>query len=181
MAARMGLPVARLVAATNANDVLPEYLDSGAFRPRASIPTLSNAMDVGDPSNFARLAAMYGPSAARMGGEIAGIRVSEAETRAAIRGASRDSHTILDPHTAVAYSAALRFQRATGTRAPIVVLATAHPAKFADVIREEIGIEPELPEAERDWRSRPLLAVDLPDASPAAFKALLASLSSRSS
>jgi threonine synthase len=181
MAARMGLPVARLVAATNANDVLPEYLDSGAFRPRASIPTLSNAMDVGDPSNFARLAAMYGPSAARMGGEIAGIRVSEAETRAAIRGASRDSHTILDPHTAVAYSAALRFQRATGARAPIVVLATAHPAKFADVIREETGIEPELPEAERDWRSRTLLAVDLPEASPAAFKALLASLGSRSS
>jgi threonine synthase len=88
---------------------------------------------------------------------------------------------MLDPHTAVAYSAALRFQRETGTRASIVVLATAHPAKFADVIREEIGIEPELPEAERDWRSRPLLAVDLPDASPAAFKALLAGLRSRSS
>jgi len=176
MAARMGLPIARFVAATNANDVLPEYLASGAFRPRASIPTISNAMDVGDPSNFARLAVMYGSSAARMGREIAGVRVSEAETRAAIRGAYQESGAILDPHAAVAFSAAMTYQRATGTDAPIVVLATAHPAKFADVIREEIGVEPELPAADRDWRSRPLLAVDLPDASPASFSALLRGL-----
>jgi len=176
MAARMGLPVARFVAATNANDVLPEYLASGAFQPRASVPTISNAMDVGDPSNFARLDVLYGSSAARMGGEIAGVRVSEAETRAAIRSAYRDSGAILDPHAAVAFSAATTFQQSTGTDAPIVVLATAHPAKFADVIREEIGVEPELPVAERDWRSRPLLAVDLPDASSAAFSALLREL-----
>jgi threonine synthase len=181
MAARMGVPVARFVAATNANDVLPEYLDARAFRPRASIPTLSNAMDVGDPSNFARLAAMYGSSAGRMGADIAGVRVSEAETRAAIRGAYRRSGTILDPHAAVAYWAAERFQRAAGARTPIIVLATAHPAKFADVVREELGIEPELPEAERGWQSRPLLSVELAEPSPAAFKALLGGLSSRSS
>jgi threonine synthase len=177
MAARMGLPVARFVAATNANDVLPEYLASGVFRPRPSIPTLSNAMDVGDPSNFARLAVMYESSAARMGDEIAGVRVSEAETREAIRSAYRRSGAILDPHAAVAYAAAVRFQQETGAGAPIVVLATAHPAKFADAIRDEIGIEPALPEADRDWRSRPLLAVDLPDASPAAFSSLLRGLS----
>jgi threonine synthase len=134
-------------------------------------------MDVGDPSNFARLAVMYESSATRMGGEIAGVRVSEAETREAIRSAYRRSGTILDPHAAVAYSAAVRFQQETGTGAPIVVLATAHPAKFADAIRDEIGIEPALPEADRDWRSRPLLAVDLPDASPAAFSSLLRGLS----
>ena len=179
MAARMGLPVARFVAATNANDVLPEYLDSGAYRPRASVPTLSNAMDVGDPSNFARLAAMYDASAERMGEDIAGLRVSETETREAIRDAYRRSGAVLDPHAAVAYSAALKFQRASGTRAPIVVLATAHPAKFADLIREELGVEPELPASERGWRSRPLLAVDLPQASTAAFKDLLAGLGSR--
>ena len=138
-------------------------------------------MDVGDPSNFARLAAMYDASAARMGEAIAGLRVSEAETREAIRGAYRRSGTVLDPHAAVAYSAAMRFQRAAGTRAPIVVLATAHPAKFADVIREELGVEPDLPASERGWRSRPLLAVDLPQASPAAFKDLLMGLGSRHS
>jgi threonine synthase len=181
LAARMGLPVARFVAATNANDVLPEYLDSGAFRPRPSIPTVSNAMDVGDPSNFARLAALYDASSARMGEAIAGLRVSEAETRAAIRDAYRRCGAVLDPHAAVAYSAALRFQLATGTRAPIIVLATAHPAKFAEVIHDELGIEPELPASERGWRSRPLLAVDLPQATAEAFKGLLTGLSSRPS
>jgi len=181
MAARMGLPVERFVAATNANDTLPEYLDSGAFRPRASIPTLSNAMDVGDPSNFARLAAMYDGSAARMRDEIAGLRVSEVETRAAIRDAYLRTGTVLDPHAAVAYSAAVRYQKPGATRAPVIALATAHPVKFADVIREELGFEPELPASERDWRARPLLAVDLPQASTAAFKDLLTGLSSRSS
>lgn len=181
MAARMGLPVSRFVAATNANDVLPEYLDSGRFRARPSIPTLSNAMDVGDPSNFARLAAMYGSSAARMAGEIAGMRVSEDETRAAIRAAHRRCGVLLDPHAAVAYSAAVRFQEMMKPAAPVIVLATAHPAKFADVVREELGVEPELPDAERGWRSRPLLAIDLPDASPAAFRDLLMRLSPASS
>ena len=113
--------------------------------------------------------------------DIAGLRVSEPETRAAIRDAYRRFGTVLDPHAAVAYSAALRFRHAEGLRAPIVVLATAHPAKFADVIGEELGFEPELPVSERDWRSRPLLAVDLPLASPAAFKDLLTGLSARSS
>jgi threonine synthase len=177
LAARMGLPVSRFVAATNANDVLPEYLESGRFRARPSIPTLSNAMDVGDPSNFARLAAIYRASAAAMAGEIAGARVSEDETRAAIRAAHRRSGVVLDPHAAVAYSAAVRFRDALDVPAPVIVLATAHPAKFADVIREELGVEPELPEAERDWRSRPLLSIDLPEASPAAFRDLLAGLS----
>lgn len=177
MAARMGVPVARFVAATNANDVLPGYLDSGIFRPRVSVPTISNAMDVGDPSNFARLAAMYGASAARMGRAIAGVRVSEEETRAAIRDAYRRSGAILDPHAAVAFAAALRYRDAANIRLPMVVLATAHPAKFADVIREELGLEPVLPAAERDWRTRPLLAVDLPEAEPPAFKDLLTSLS----
>jgi threonine synthase len=107
---------------------------------------------------------------------IAGLRVSEPETRAAICDVYRRFGIVLDPHTAVAYSAALRYRQSAGTRTPVVVLATAHPAKFADVIREELGVGPELPEAERDWRSRPLLAVDLPDANPAAFKALLTSL-----
>jgi threonine synthase len=124
---------------------------------------------------------MYDGSAARMGEDIAGLGVSEPETRAAIRDAYRRFGTVLDPHAAVAYSAALRFRHAAGSRAPIVVLATAHPAKFAGVIREALGFEPELPVSERDWRSRPLLAVDLPQASPAAFKDLLTGLSDRAS
>jgi threonine synthase len=181
MAARMGLPVSRFVAATNANDVLPEYLETGTFRPRPSVPTLSNAMDVGDPSNFARLSAIYGSSAASMREAITGVRVTEDDTRAEIRETYRRTGTVLDPHAAVACSAARALIAGAREDGPIIALATAHPAKFADVIREELGFEPELPEAERDWRSRPLLAVDLPEATPAAFKRLLAGLSLASS
>ena len=177
MAAQMGLPVSRFVAATNANDVLPEYLDTGTFRPRPSVPTLSNAMDVGDPSNFARLAALYGSSAARMRQAITGIRVAEHDTRAEIRETYRRTGVVLDPHTAVACSAARRVRAGAGAGEPVIALATAHPAKFAEVIREELGFEPELPASERDWRSRPLLAVDLAEATPRAFTRLLAGLS----
>jgi threonine synthase len=177
MAAQMGLPVSRFVAATNANDALPEYLETGTFRPRPSVPTLSNAMDVGDPSNFARLAAIYGSSAARMRAAITGARITEDATRAEIRDTYRRTGVVLDPHAAVACSAARRVRAGTGAGEPVIALATAHPAKFADVIREELGFEPELPEAERDWRSRPLLAVDLPEATPPAFARLLAGLS----
>ena len=177
MAAQMGLPVSRFVAATNANDVLPEYLETGTFRPRPSVPTLSNAMDVGDPSNFARLAALHGSSAARMREAITGIRVSEADTRAEIRETYRRAGVVLDPHAAVACSAARRVRAGADAGGPVIALATAHPAKFADVIREELGFEPELPASERDWRSRPLLAVDLDEATPSAFKRLLAGLS----
>jgi threonine synthase len=177
MAAQMGLPVSRFVAATNANDVLPEYLETGTFRPRPSVPTLSNAMDVGDPSNFARLAALYGSSAARMREAITGIRVTEGDTRAEIRETYRRTGVVLDPHAAVACSAARRVRAGAGPGEPVIALATAHPAKFADVVREELGFEPELPASERDWRSRPLLAVDLPEATPPAFKRLLAGLS----
>lgn len=177
MAAQMGLAVSRFVAATNANDVLPEYLDTGSFRPRPSVPTISNAMDVGDPSNFARLAAIYGSTPARMRASITGIRVTEAETRASIRETYRRTGVVLDPHAAVACSAARTFMAGGGAEGPVIALATAHPAKFADVIREELGFEPELPESERDWRTKPLLAVDLPEATPQALRRLLTGLS----
>jgi threonine synthase len=131
-------------------------------------------MDVGDPSNFARLTALYGGSLASMRVEIEGQRVTEEETRAAIREAFSRTGTVLDPHGAVAYAAARRVLHRVET--PVVALATAHPAKFAEVIREELGFEPELPPAERDWRMRPLQAIDLPDIRTQTVSDLLSSL-----
>ena len=178
MAARMGLPVARFIAATNANDVLPAYLRTGVFRARPSVPTISNAMDVGDPSNFARLEQLYAGSPEAMRGAVRGERVTEPETRAAIRDAHARYGRVLDPHGAVAYAAARRFlaDSGRGAREPVVALATAHPAKFADAIREELGFEPPLPDAERGWRDWPLAAVDLPAPSPDALRGLLCNL-----
>jgi threonine synthase len=176
MAARMGLPVSRFIAATNVNDVLPEYLLTGVLRTRPAVATLSNAMDVGDPSNFDRLAALCGSSVERMREQIRGECVSEGDTRAAIRQAYDEAGVVLDPHAAVAYAAARRYRAGTGHGAPVVVLATAHPAKFADAIELQLGVRPELPAAERGWRDRPLLAVDLPGISQAAFRDFLSAL-----
>lgn len=176
LAARLGLPVSTFVAASNANDVLPEYLATGFYRARPSIATVSNAMDVGDPSNFARLSSLFGGSVDRMRSAIRGERVSEAATRGAIRQAFGEDGIVLDPHSAVAYAAARRQRAAARDAAPTIVLATAHPAKFADVIQEELGFEPELPEAERGWREKPLLAVDLAGTDQASLTRFLTDL-----
>jgi threonine synthase len=145
LALRLGLPVSRFVAATNVNDVVPEYLAGGVFRPRPSIATISNAMDVGDPSNFARILALYAGNPERLRADVAGNRHTDDETRSAIREVDRAYGYVLDPHGAVAYlglRSALRARPgATG-----IFLATAHPAKFADVVEPVIGRAVPVPE-----------------------------------
>jgi threonine synthase len=175
LAARMGVPVARFIAATNLNDVLPEFLDTGTLRTRPSVATLSNAMDVGDPNNFARLLTLNAGSVDQMRQLVRGERVTDTETRIAIRHAHGVSGVVLDPHGAVAYVGARRYLSSTTEPHPVVALLTAHPAKFADAIRDELGFEPALPEHERDWRSRPLLATDLADTRSETFRGWLVS------
>jgi threonine synthase len=176
IASRAGLPVARFLAACNVNDVLPEFLRTGAYRARPSVPTASNAMDVGDPSNFVRLAALHGYALESMREALSGYRIDEAETRVTIREVHQRTGYVLDPHGAVGYAAALRYREEAGGRRPIVTLATAHPAKFGDVIGEVLGFEPGLPKEYDGWASRPLLARDLPDNRYETFRELLLSL-----
>ncbi len=177
MARRIGVPIDRFVAATNINDVLPEFLETGVYRARPSRTTLSNAMDVGDPSNFPRVLHLCGGSADGVRGQVDGIVVREDGTRAAIRSAWSRYQRVLDPHGAVGYSAATAWRQAhADRREKVIVLQTAHPAKFGDVIREELGFEPGLPPHEQDWRERPLLASDLPDARSETFRDFLLAL-----
>ncbi len=173
VAQRMGLPVHHFIAATNVNDVLPEFLETGVYRARPSIATLSNAMDVGDPSNFPRVLELCGGSAAGVRARVHGIVVDEPGTRAAMRRAFDRHGRVFDPHGAVGYAAALRERESDAAATPAIILATAHPAKFAQAVEDTLGVEPELPLHERDWRSRPLLAVDLPDTRPATFREFL--------
>ena len=176
LAQRAGLPVGRFVSATNANDVLPEYLLTGLYRTRPAVATMSNAMDVGDPSNFARLAALHGGSWEGLRANVAGYRVSEEETRATIREQYRETGYVLDPHSAVGVAAARQYRRESADGAPVVTLATAHPAKFGAVIRQELGFEPELPSCYRDWASRPIVADTLEDTAYDTFRRWLMSL-----
>ena len=157
IAHRLGLPIQRIIAATNANDVVPQYLDSGVFEPRASVRTVSNAMDVGNPSNFARLQAFYQTGSANgqallqaIQTDIEGKHYSDEQTVAAIR-AVYDQYDgyVMCPHTAVGYLGLKDYLKTTDQSPYGIVLATAHPAKFLDVVEGAIEQDYPLPEALR--------------------------------
>jgi threonine synthase len=139
MAKRAGLPIARFIAATNANDVVPAYLETGRFEPRASQATLSNAMDVGHPSNFERMLWLYGSDLEAMRRDVTGCRFSDDEVRVAIKRVYEEHGYLLDPHSAIAYLGL--------AGRPGVFLSTAHPAKFAEIVEPIIGRPVEKPPA----------------------------------
>jgi threonine synthase len=148
MAKRMGMPARRFVAATNANDVVPEYLDTARFRPRPSVRTISNAMDVGEPSNFARILWLYGGSHDAIGEDVVGSSHSDATTRAAMRDLYDRTGRVVDPHSAIGYRGGMDARNRLGDESsPLVFLATAHPAKFREVVEEVLGRSVPLPEA----------------------------------
>jgi threonine synthase len=146
MAKRLGLDVATFVAATNVNDVVPQYLDTGEYRPRPSVRTISNAMDVGDPSNLDRIVHLYGGDLDRIRADIHASSHTDDATRRCIRRVYDDTGTVLDPHTAVGYLALYQELARRPAVADAVLLATAHPAKFGDTVHEVIGAEVPLPE-----------------------------------
>jgi threonine synthase len=142
---RWGLEVASFIAATNVNDVVPRYLLSGVYNPRPSEKTLSNAMDVGNPSNFERLLEVFGGDWGAMKSMIRGLSVTDAETRDCMRKVHGSKGVFIDPHTAVGFAAAGKSLGEDGG-AEIIVLSTAHPAKFLDIVRDATGASPEIPE-----------------------------------
>lgn len=142
MAKRAGLNIRQFVAATNVNDVVPEYLITGEFTPRPSIHTLANAMDVGNPSNFDRLMWLYGSDLDEIRRDVAGSRHDDDEVRATIQRVYEKHGYLLDPHSAIAYlglKGREGRERQEGREEPGVLLATAHPAKFAEVVEPVIG------------------------------------------
>lgn len=145
LAQRLGLPVAHFIAATNANDVVPLYLHSGQYEPRPSVATISNAMDVGNPSNFVRMRDLFGASWPAMQAAVSGYRFDDEETRQGIRDVWQRYQYVIDPHGAIGYLAT----RAYLQRQPEhygILLETAHPAKFSTVVEEETGHPVEIPE-----------------------------------
>ncbi len=142
----MGDPIDGFIAATNANDVVPEYLASGTFTPRPSVQTYSNAMDVGNPSNFARLQFLYTHHVETMRRDIQAESVTDEETIDEIRKTYERNGTVLDPHTAVGVRAARRVYGSAFPK-PVIVAATAHPGKFPDVVQRGLGREIPLPPA----------------------------------
>ena len=175
MARALGIPVARFVAATNANSVVPEYLAGGGYRPRPSVATLSNAMDVGDPSNFRRIRHLFGSDSDALRAVVAGSSWTDAETRACIQGLWRAQGVAVDPHTAVGILG-VRRELAERPGAVGVALATAHPAKFAEVVEPLVGQPVPVPAELAHAMDRPRRSVEVAP-TLAALREVLADLS----
>ena len=168
-AARMGLPVRRFIAANNRNDIFCQYLRTGVYSPRPSIATIANAMDVGAPSNFARILALYGGSHEAIAADIGGATYTDGQIADTIRAAWADSHYLLDPHGACGYRA-LREGLRPGEEG--IFLETAHPAKFKDTVERILGRPIEVPTKLRTFMQGAKQSVEMPK-DFAAFKAYL--------
>jgi threonine synthase len=156
LAKRAGLPIARFVAATNANDVVPLYLETGRFEPRASVSTLANAMDVGHPSNFERMTWLYDGDLDAMRRDVAGCRFTDDDVRATIRRVHEERGYLLDPHSAIGYMGLVGQGGQGGQGGQVgIFLATAHPAKFAEIVEPIIGRAVEKPAALAQALARP--------------------------
>jgi len=161
LAKKMGLPVRKFVASTNANAIVPAYLQSGNFNPAPSVQTISNAMDVGNPSNFERLLQLHDRSVERMRKEISGYSFSDEQTREKMKAEYRSSGYILDPHGAVGLLGMEQYAVENGEDFFGIVLETAHPAKFKEVVEETLQIALPLPPALAEAASRKKNSVPL--------------------
>ena len=141
----MGLPIEKFIATTNINDIVPEYLRSKVFNPRDSKQTISNAMDVGNPSNFTRLLDLFDNNFEALSNTIEGYSFTDEETRSAMRHVLASSEYLMDPHGAVGYLGLKKYLIDKNSDAVGIFLETAHPAKFKEVVDETIRQSIEIP------------------------------------
>lgn len=144
LAKKMGLPVDHFIAATNINDVVPEYLGSGSYKPRPSVATISNAMDVGNPSNFVRMLDFYGSTWNNMKEDISGYAYNDGETRRGIKEVFNQFKYIIDPHGAVGYLALKEYLKENSGKKG-VILETAHPSKFIHEVETVLNLKVPIP------------------------------------
>ncbi|MCH9028447.1 MAG: threonine synthase [Bacteroidetes bacterium] len=146
LAKRMGLPIKKYVLSSNVNDVVPRYLKTGTYTPAASIKTISNAMDVGNPSNFVRLMALYDNSVEKLRKDVSGFSFNDSQTINAIQDVYKKYHYVMDPHGAVGYLGLHSYLQQINEKVNGIFIETAHPAKFLDDVEEAIGTKVEMPE-----------------------------------
>ena len=159
LAQKSGLPVGKFIAACNANDIVPRFLKDGNFAAQTSLSTLSNAMDVGNPSNFVRIQKLFADDLQVLRENMEAVSVSDETTAATMREVYQTHNYILDPHGAVAFRALEDFQAANKKRKGFF-LATAHPVKF-DSVKEIIGTFGETPAVVNELLSRPKRSIEM--------------------
>ena len=170
-ARQLGLPIGEVILAHNANRAVPDFLASGEWRPRPSIATLASAMDVGNPSNMERLRALF-PELQELRGAVSACSVTDAEIRTRIRVGYEEYGQIWCPHTAIAAEAWERLPEEKRARGRWVLVATAHPAKFPEIVEPLIGRAVPVPPSLAALFARPSESTEL-DADLAALRALL--------
>lgn len=145
LARRMGLPISHFVAATNINDVVPEFLRTHKLVTRPSKMTISNAMDVGSPSNVVRMLDLFDGDVSALEKHVSGYAFTDDETRAAMRYVLASAGYVMDPHGAVGYLGMKKYMREVSSDVTGVFLETAHPAKFKEVVEETLSKEIHIP------------------------------------
>ncbi len=155
---KMGLPIKRFIAANNRNDIFYQYLKTGEYNPRPSIATIANAMDVGDPSNFARIIDLYGGSHDAIAAEISGETYTDEQISETVQKVYEETGYLLDPHGACGYRALAEELQPGETG---VFLETAHPAKFLQTVQNIIGAEVKIPEKLQEFMRGTKLSVPM--------------------
>jgi threonine synthase len=158
LAHRSGLPVQHFIAACNANDVVPEYMVSGNYQSKKAIATLSNAMDVGDPSNFVRILELFDHQFGELKNKLSSYSITDEETKLIIEEVNSKYNYLLDPHGAVGYKALQEYLRSHKGQQGIF-LETAHPVKFYDVVEPVINAKVPLPEGMQEIMKKSKVSV----------------------
>lgn len=143
MAQKLGLPVKHFIASTNSNDTVPKYLESGNYQPKPSKATISNAMDVGNPSNFIRIQQLYNNNITKIKQNFSSFSFTDDETRKAMKTIYKESGYVTDPHGAVGYLGLKKYNLPKNAYG--VFLETAHPVKFLDIVKETLEVEVAIP------------------------------------
>ncbi|MBZ4190379.1 threonine synthase [Niabella beijingensis] len=161
LAKATGLPLGHFIAACNANDVVPSFLQTADWQPRKAVATLSNAMDVGDPSNFVRIMELFDQQLLKLKDNLSAVSISDADTIATISSVFSKTGYTLDPHGAVAYRA-LENYREGHPQAKGFILETAHPVKFPEAVKAATGADIDIPGALGGLMRRPKQAITMP-------------------
>ncbi|OPC49542.1 threonine synthase [Elizabethkingia anophelis] len=162
LAYKMGLPVNRFIASTNINNVVPQYLKTGTYEAKASLSTVSNAMDVGNPSNFERMKDLFQEDVTKFREIISGYYFTDEETKATVQKVYKESGYLLDPHGAVAYLGLVQYQKEQQEDFNGILLETAHPAKFIETVENSISEKIEIPEKLSAFGKKEKVATNFP-------------------
>ena len=162
MAREIGLPIDHFIASTNINDVVPDFLSSGIYTPKKSSPTISNAMDVGDPSNFIRILKIFGGDIDSLKETLSGYRFTDDETREALKEIHEISGYVADPHGAVGYLGLKEYLKDHPEKYGIF-LETAHPVKFLDTVEDTLNIKVDIPERLKETLSKTKESIEIQD------------------